>query len=117
MPSFFRQLALGFRHAVVGVVVLGVLMTVFSIHIGHHSADAHECSLEAHHHHHADPVPAADPEGCETSCDCPALVTVLIERDRSLHGFLAGSFTHGADPVVIPDSRSYPPDLPPARLS
>lgn len=121
MKPSIATLIQALRHAAVGVAVLAVLMMSFRIHLhraGTVAADGCGTTTAVWTmlgDAIADPtVPDQDPG---EPCDCPSpnvsapehtiisLFTLVVPLDRV------------TGPTVVPTSRSYPPDPPPARLS
>jgi hypothetical protein len=108
------------RQTVTGVAILAVLM--MTIHV--HAAQGHACSHDSYDHGgHAttseadlpalpDPV---DPDGC-TQCHCPSAVVMPDGVGLVLHP-RGAALAHPTQPDRLPESRSDPPDPPPAKLS
>lgn len=125
MRPLFDMVLHGLRHAAVGVAVLSVLMMTFRVHL-HAQADdgcGHSHGFELSIGSALDDDPglpaepnAADPDGCG-SCHCPtSSVTIAEIPGVAIHAQVS-DLACLAHPAAVPDSRSYPPDPPPVRLS
>lgn len=113
----------GLRHVAIGVAVLAVLMTAFRVHVHGPSQDGHVhadqialgFSLDGLVGASSEPQ-TSDSDGCDC-CTCPPSHVMTADgHGISLHT-MAAALPLMVHPAAAPDSRSYPPDPPPARLS
>jgi hypothetical protein len=118
MPSFPSLVARWFRQVTLGVALLAGLVMALPLHLPTHAdCGDHGHPVAAMADHGADLPSDPEPEDCgHCSCPLPVSALALVAAHPPLP--LPVSALHrprlGAD---LPESRSYPPDLPPDRLS
>jgi hypothetical protein len=107
-----------FRQVALGIALLAVLAMALRLHVPSH--------VGCDHQHHSAEVQAdagpvlptdLDPEGCD-HCSCPAPVSGL--ETTSAHPVLPlpeSVLSRPCQAADLPESRSYPPDPAPDRLS
>ncbi len=125
MRITFNTLLQRLRHVVVGLAVVSVLMITLPVHVLAQVADVHAndhpIALSVGGQVEADSNPSAcpdvtDPDGCG-GCHCHAPSVMISELAAFNFHDQVTWIARLAHSAGIPDSLSYPPDLPPVRLS
>ena len=115
MPAHLAVLLRGWRHAVIGAAIVAVLAMAMRIHSHAMAGDGHGDGLVA-----AVAATMGDPpdgpHAPDEACDCPSVPALAAEAAVLLPVPFAIAGVRTRHPDDLPDSCSYPPDPPPARL-